>query len=312
MKKFFTIISIGLIIYFTATHFYNKDSDNFLNKNSKAENNEDIGFIQRTFSNIMTDFLKTPEGQSVLLKMVQPINNDLTNSNHFSYEMNNKNIIDKNFNIVTNGEEKNSKALCGHMVDIEYKLQKSGEKEIISKSATLKLGDPSVTIGLSSLITGMSEGQKRTAMVPETLLFESHDANQAIIEVQLNKIISKKFIDNSKVKIFDNIISNQLPYLCGETVNIDIKISKFNGEVVYQSMKDEPIKYRIGDKKFPIILSYSLYNKPKVGMRTVIAPGKYLKDFNEGKSVLNLNLNNNEYYILEININNSKKNNIMS
>ena len=157
----------------------------------------------------------------------------------------------------------------------------------------------------------MSEGQKRTAMLPKTLLFDSNDATQAIIEVQLNKIISKRFIDNSKVKIFDSVISNQLPYLCGETLNMDIKISKLNGEVVYQSMKDEPIKYRIGDEKFPIILSYSLYNKPKVGMRTIITPGKYLN--NEGKSSFGLKVDNDdEFYLVEIGINNLQKNNIKS
>ena len=305
MKKIFTIISICLICYFGILQYYRSEKKSINKDDSKDLNSSELGgtgFIERTFSKIILDFLKTPEGQNLFTKMVKPVDPDSPNPDQFIFRMNNTDLINKIFNI-TSSEQKNSRsAVCGHVVDIEYRLQNLSNGAFETKKEIVELGSPELGVGLSTIIVGMYEGQTRTAKIPGRYLNNQDESITQSVEIILNKILSKDFTDGpSKIKIFDDILTYYIPYLCGEEINFEVSISEMDGTKIFQSKPGEKINYRIGDNKFPMIFSYSLFNKMKVGTRTIISPGTYFRSFDGSTpSALKLKTLDSEYYMIDI------------
>jgi hypothetical protein len=166
----------------------------------------------------------------------------------------------------------------------------------------VELGSPELGVGLSTIIVGMYEGQTRTAKIPGRYLNNQDESITQSVEIILNKILSKDFTEGpSKIKIFDDILTYYIPYLCGEEINFEVSISEMDGTKIFQSKPGEKINYRIGDNKFPMIFSYSLFNKMKVGTRTIISPGTYFRSFDGStSSALKLKTLDSEYYMIDI------------
>jgi hypothetical protein len=312
MKKFFTTISIILIGYFFITEYVKKTTNVEVKKNTEikqdisnitqSSQNIEGGFIERTISKIMINVLKTPQGQETFIKMIQPLS-DGKNTDNFVLEMNNSNFIKKIFEIETNGNEKPIKAICGNIVDVEYLIQDFAKGTSETKRENIELGSQKADLALSNIIVGMSEGQKRKATIKEKFFQNALSENQMPkkIEVTLHKIIEKQFIDLSKIKIFDNVVNHYVPYLCGDKIDFEIKISKIDGTEIFKSKTGETESYRVGDRSFPMIFAYSLFNKTKSGTRTIITPAKYLKTFDDKLfPTFNIKNNNSEYYLIDI------------
>jgi hypothetical protein len=303
MKKFFTIAAIGFIIYFTTTQYVKNQDIKSTQKEQKLieENisnaNSNNGFIESTLTKVFSNVLKTKEGQEVFAKLVHPVNSIGEN---IIFKMNNSEIIHNIFKINITGLENDKKAICGSIVDVEYKIQDLNTGFVETKRQNIQLGSESIDIALSNIIVGMSEGQTRTGVTIEEFLPNKKVQDKNIpknIEVTLHKVVSGKSIDSSKIKIFDDVLSSHTPYLCGEKINFKLKISKFDGSLV--ATPKENISYIIGDNSFPVIFAYGLFNKMRTGTRTIISPGSYLKSVNS-KMFKDSKINNNEYYILDI------------
>jgi hypothetical protein len=311
MKKFFTTISIILIGYFFIKEYVKQDTNvekhteikQDISDINQSSQNIEGGFIERTISKVMINVLKTPQGQETFIKMIQPLNSDGQNTDSLVLEMNNSNLINKIFEIETNGNEKSTKAICGNIVDVEYLIQDFAKGTSETKRENIELGSQKVDISLSTIIVGMSEGQKRKAMIKDKFFQNGISENQMPkkIEVTLHKIIEKQFLDLSKIKIFDNVVNRYVPYLCGDKIDFEIKISKIDGTEIFKSKAGETDNYRVGDRSFPMIFGYGVFNKTKSGTRTIITPAKYLKTFDDKVfPTFNIKNNNSEYYIIDI------------
>jgi hypothetical protein len=246
------------------------------------------GFLEKTLSTIIINTLKTERGRIIIEKMIQPANTPLVDKD-YSLKINNMNIIDSKFRIKTTKEgQGDAKAICGHSVNITYRVVNMKDMIIESGKKSMILGDARIFKGMDNIIIGMKIGESRSAIIPEEFAYEafgfkgkkpanpSHDYK---VEVTLDGILSEIFIDN-KVKIFDDEISFKMPTLCGDIVSSDVKITTLNGDDIFDSkaLKQE-VKFKLGDLSYPVIFSYGLFNKQDKGTRTIIFSGKYLRSF---------------------------------
>jgi hypothetical protein len=306
MRKFITTITLVLLIYVVATqylknqpvaHVTSQESD----KPKTTENKTSGSFVEKSLTNIIMNVIQTPNGREAIAKVLQPLNESGVNINQLNFKMNNSNIIDNILKIQTSGISSSRKAICGSIVDVEYQIKEFSNIESETKREIITLGSDSINIGLSTIIVGMSEGQKRTGVISDQLGNRNGNDTPKNIEVTLHKIVSNESINDSNVKIFDSILTSYVPCLCGEKFNINIKISRFDGTEIFNSKNDEYISYRIGDHGFPLIFAYGIFNKLRSGTRTIITQGKYFRDF--GKNQFKLGkINDSEYYIMDITI----------
>ncbi len=246
-------------------------------------------FIERTLSTVVLNILKTEKGRIILEKMIQPVNTPIVDKD-YSLKINSLNIIDTSFHIKTTKEGKgNLVAVCGHPVNITYRVVNMQDMIIESGKKSIRLGDANILKAIDNIIVGMKIGESRSAIVAEKFAYDAPDykgkkpanpTHDYKIDITLESISSDVFVDN--VKIFDDEVSFKLPILCGSLVGSDVKIMNLNGDVIFNS-KDhgDPIKFRLGDPSYPVIFSYGLFNKQDKGIRTVIFSGKYLRSFND-------------------------------
>jgi hypothetical protein len=251
------------------------------------------GFLERTLSKVMINVLKTEKGRIILEKMIQPANTAVVDKD-YSLKMNNLNIVNASFHIKTTKEGNgDARAICGHSVNVTYRVVNMKDMIIESGKKSMILGDARIFKAMDNIIIGMKIGESRSAIIPEKFAYEAPNFNgkkpsnstyEYKVDVTLDGIASDIFI-NDKVKIFDDEISFKMPALCGNTVGVDVKIMSLKGDVIFDSkVTKQPVQFKLGDLSYPVIFSYGLFNKQDKGTRTVIFSGKYLGSFMNGTS----------------------------
>lgn len=244
------------------------------------EKKESIG--GKIISTVVTNALQTEQGQELFEKIIKP---HPLNTGDSAYIIQQYDIIGQLFKIKTYGDVSEiGPVSCGHSVHARYKIYGAADSIIEEEGTkTFVVGLGGVMFGLENVVIGMYKGQTREAIIPAEFVSSGHMPSklpQKIykIEVTVLEILPQTFIKPSEVKEFDNVIAGGSPYLCGVTATFDMKISKLNGEVIYDSVaKKQKVSMRLGDNLYPFIISYSLFQKIPEGKRTVLAPGKYLR-----------------------------------
>jgi len=264
-------------------------------------------FLEKTISNVMINVLKTEKGRILIERMIQPASTPLVDKD-YSLKANNFNIIDSVFRVKTTNEGSgDKKTICGHTVDITYKVINMQDMVIEKGRKPIVIGQSSIFKAMDNVIIGMKLGESRTAIIPESFAYESQDftgkkpinaTKEYKIEVTLNSIISDFFIDD-KVKVFDDEISFKTPALCSDRVAFDVKIMNLSGDIV-ENRKN--LNFKLGDLAYPVIFSYGLFNKQDKGVRTVISRGRYLQNFSHEYNKLifpDYSPKDDQFYILE-------------
>lgn len=321
MQKTLTLIITAAILYMLfqynlnhvkspesryPTNNTNNNTHKESNQNPKSDNNPELsgGFIEKTLSGILINVLKTEEGREFLENLVTPLDQPISGSGH-GYKMNNDMLISNMMKIKTFGNVKGGSASCGHLVTVNYRVISMSGILLSEKTETFPLGSKHDLPGLDAVIVGMYVGQTRHATIPVKLVDTKQVNSKNIykIEVELKNILPQNFVDNS-AKIYDDEIAYGLPLLCGQNVVYDAKIIKLSdGTILFDSKeKGTPISMEIGNQIYPVIFSHALHNKIPVGTRTIIANGRLFKSYVDDNSPIfkEYNLNNNEYYMLEI------------
>jgi hypothetical protein len=327
MYRFATFSLLLVVAFFIAKHNNNGKNPLFASEAEKGQSLEgntnpvyekeeaipelEGGFFERLLSRIFINTLKTERGRLLIEKVFQPVNVPASDPD-FSMKMNDRMYLDSQLQMkVVEQGSGGVRAICGHKVEIDYKIMNMNNMILESGVKKIILGSGQMIKSMENLIIGMQEGGIRKGVVPSILAYEAPDykgkkplnkTSSYKLSISLKKIDSDVYIEHN-TKIFDNEIAFRLPMLCGDKLRTHAKIMKIDGKVMYDSRKlGNALGFRLGDQSYPIIFSHGLFNKQDSGTRTIIFKGKYLKSFDGANPMSNFDpksFNPEEYYILE-------------
>ena len=278
---------------------------------AKEDSTVSGNFIEKTFSKVLINILKTDEGKLFFENIIQPTNQPLAGGEH-SIKINNNDLIKGIFHIQTFGEGTTGPASCGHIVTAHYQIMTLDNNIVDEQTKTFTLGSRTILPGLDSVIVGMMVGQTRQAILPAKFAYnetkyQKTGINPALsykINVILKEILPKNFIKDDEVKIFDDEIAYKIPLMCGDRANFDAIITQISsGKKLFDSVATkQKISMVIGNLNYPLIFSHALNNKISVGSRTVIAKGKTFIGLGTGYSTIfpKTQLAPEEYFMLEL------------
>jgi hypothetical protein len=193
-------------------------------------------------------------------------------------KVNNQAYLDTIFHIKNKTEvDSGTSAYCGADVVASYKIFNDRQVFVDEAKALLHLGDFELP-ALENVIIGMKEQETRTAMIfypyagslKDYMLSDEEKMKGLKMQVTLSKVLSKTI---EGVRIFDNMASFDKTIICGENTSSKVRITDFQGKVISQ----QDLNYKVGDRNYPAIFSYALFNKSAGSTRSVVSPAKYLK-----------------------------------
>lgn len=279
--------------------------------NNSTDNQFQGNFIERSLSKIFANILKTEQGRDAFIKLIHPVNTNHFTSNGICLRTKDpiKSIFDiKDISLLPAAK---GPACCGQTVAIKYIITDENSKFITEQAKNLILGAEKPSSVIENIVVGMRIGEIREAVVSSYHLTTAdinvdNKSRAYKITVTLNDIESPINIPPHAIRIWDQPDEHYAPpCLCGHKISFDVRISQLDGTIIYDTTaKQQRIEMVVGDKHYPIIFSYALFNKIPSGERIVLAKGEYLRsitsnDENKFMQELNLNINVNEFLILE-------------
>lgn len=256
-------------------------------------------FIEKAVTKIISDLSTTEEGKLFITNVIENTQKNIASA-MLSREQGE--FLHNIYNVHTSGDELGKPCLCSQNVVVDYKISTKDSLKFENNEERILLGQNKISKEFDNIVVGMKKGQTRTAMLKPTASnkFKEEIKEEILFfNITLKDIIDKAEFDINKVKIFDDKFAYQMPLLCGDSVEFNIKITKINGDIIYNSNNFFQIK--IGDSKFQF-LSFILNNKIPVTIRTVLAPWSYInKSLKTLQIPINLNtIPGNEYVIIEL------------
>lgn len=326
MQKYFTIAVVIAILYtaYTNSEFGQKnsnivsDSAENLSKaknlfTDKVEGEEEIkgSFVERTLSKVFLNLIKTEEGKDFLYNMIKPVNGPIDYQT-FVMDLNDDQFLQNLLQIkVLNKVENNSNhsTYCGTNVTADYIIKDLNNKIIEDNIVNFTLGTKTLLYGLENVIIGMKIGEKRSATIPPEFAYlhpsvtknsENLPRTSVNVEVTLKEINNPDELQLNKISKYNDKFSFKIPYLCGQNIKMHVKITDFDGKLVFnsKSASDKKIATFIGSPELPIAINYGINNTTPDGTRAIITPGLYLK--NSGNLVQVPNIADHKLYLVEI------------
>lgn len=317
IQKIFTFLVGGFIIYSVISAKVESTRRNevlspSVEKTSEAEVEMTGNLIERSLSTVLANVMKTPEGRTFLENMLQPVNVNTKDDEGQGMIFDYTKIIPSMFRVHTTGDATAiGPASCGQLVTVQYNI--SGKDNIIVDhgTKTFVLGARDVIPALENIIVGMYVGQSREGTaIPKYAYdnpkFQGKNKQPSLnynIKVTLLAVDDNVFMNSNNIKVFDDKIAYQIPYLCGEDIVFDVKISKVDGKILYDSIAlGTRCQMRLGDTTYPRLFSYAMFGKMPSSNRTVIAQGKYLKSIHQKHdrvADIKLGVGDEEYLLIE-------------
>jgi len=294
ISKNLAILAVTYFILYQLFQFQSKLAFNASSAYEAERQNSGIkklNFLENFAANIVIKLSESEKGGNFLLKLVRPTSSI---DDKEAMRVNNRNYLNTVFNIKRENIKQSASssadsdatletkaAYCGADVVVDYSISKAGNSVEERLADTLHLGGGSL-LALENIIIGMREGETLDAHIPywyagRLQQFMSSNEEKSIglqLKVKLLKVMTREIRD---VRIFDDFVCINQPLMCGNNVKLNVKISKANGQSIFQG----PVNYTIGDQNYPLIFSYALFNKPLSSIRTVIAPSSLLKSSGE-------------------------------
>ncbi len=296
MKKILQAIVMFAVAYFAVYQFFSYQSKINFNyasippegeKQNKGINAQirELSFGENFIANILIKLSESEKGGKFLLRLIRPIG---IAQDKATWQTNNTNYLDTVFNIQRQSPidtmdakatvANNKVAYCGAEVVIDYQISKGQILAKQEQSFRLQLGQ-GILLALENIIIGMHEGQTLSAHIPywyagslQEFMSSNEEKGAGLqLNVKLIKVISPEI---KNIRIFDDLVSLDEPILCGNPVSLNLKISKINGQLIFQG----PLDYNLGEKNYPLIFSYALFNKPLSSNRVAIVPTSLLKN----------------------------------
>lgn len=272
--------------------------DETQNKETEKPQIEKLGFFSNFAANVVAKLAESDKGSDLILKLVKPMTVPL---NQPTVKTNNTFYIDQTFDIINvnpNSRENPKTAYCGAEVVIDYFLTQKGIRIDTKENQRIILGRGEAHPIVENLVIGMKEGQKRRGKIPypyldKLIIYIKDDEDKKAgisAEVTLVQVLSPEL---RHVKIFDDAVSIDPTQLCGYPMSCDAHISKMDGTKLWESK----IHYQLGDKTFPALFSYSLFNKLPESKRTVISPIKYLDKLVD--NLVDTSVNPDDFVVIE-------------
>jgi len=273
----------------------NKTEESPTNETPKIEK---LGFFSNFAANVVTKLAQTDKGSDLILRLVKPMAAPL---NQTVVKTNNAFFIDQTFDVINinlNSQENAKTAYCGAEVVIDYNITQKGLRIDTKENQRIILGLGETHPIIENLVVGMKEGQKRKGKIPYpylgkliTYAKDTEDKKSGLhAEVTLLQVLSPELLD---IKIFDDSVSIDPTQLCGYPLSCNARISKLDGTKLWESK----IHYQLGDKTFPALFSYSLFNKLPESIRTVISPIKYLDKLVD--NIVDTSINPDDFVVIE-------------
>jgi hypothetical protein len=325
--KLDTILKIIIIVFIGTAFFNNPETKSTIEDLKNAKENivaattspekkelePEGNFLEKSISKVAVNVLKTTEGRAFFENMITPINIKSKNDNDIVIKSFNPEIVASLLNLKVIQPGEGPQAICGQDVTIGCEIMNSENFIIQPKTKyQIRLGNRTVIPAIENIVTGMKRGERREAISPSIYAYDIKKFRRkdvafgapVKIKVYLDQISSPNSFNQDEVKIFDDYIAYKIPLLCGDNINAHIKITKFNGDIIFNSKKTGKLSLRVGSRDYPIIFGYALQYKIPVGIRVAITPGKYLRSFSvDGLSKIFPNNSSlpdlEEYYMVE-------------
>ncbi|AVP87795.1 hypothetical protein phytr_8630 [Candidatus Phycorickettsia trachydisci] len=268
------------------------------NQTSQKPQVEKLGFLSNFAANVVVKMAESEKGSDLILKLVKPLTVRL---NQPVVKTNNTVFFDQTFEVLNINpitQDSTKIAYCGAEVVIDYHISKQGLRIDTKENQRIILGRGEAHPIIENLVVGMQEGQKRRGKIPYPYLgklsiYTKNDEDKepnVNVEVSLIEVLSPEL---HNIKIFDDAVSVEATQLCGYPISCNARISKIDGTKLWESK----INYQLGDKVFPTIFSYSLFNKLPESTRTVISPFKYLDKLID--NMVDSSVNPDEFVLIE-------------
>ncbi len=191
-----------------------------------------------------------------------------------------KNLV--NFYDISNGTGK--KALCGSEVLLQiYKIpdyNNVSKEQYMQKLMNFNVD--SITkfkLGASKEldwgIIGMREDGERVILINRPMNNDENEAEKNINNnesyyVKLLSVETESPASVDNLMIFDDAgHGNSIPVMCGDEVEVNYTVRKYNGEPV---ISDQSVHFKVGDGKVPLAIELGVLKMQRDGKRTIISP----------------------------------------
>jgi hypothetical protein len=328
MQKIITLVITAAILYTVVNNKVEQEYKAIINTKPSAAaatdgtTNQEIAsssapeaemegnFLEKSLSKVLVNVLRTKEGRMFFESIIQPADQPMA-GNGASFKVNNAQLIDGMFQIKTRGTGTVGPVSCGHIAVATYTITTLDDILVEEQTKTFHIGSDEVISGIENMVIGMYVGQIREGVIPPRYAYDNKkfqgenklSGTPYKVKIVLRDIIPKTFIASDGVKIFDDEVAYQVPYLCGERAAFDVKITKIDGTVIYNTEEQgKKLEMKLGDLVYPMIFSHALFNKIPTGVRTVIVEGKYFRSLanqNSNKIFPKAQLAMKEFFLIE-------------
>lgn len=275
-------------------------------ENDKTNDKASGGVIEAYLARTMQKALSTEEGKEFLKQIITVDPAALMMADfeeRASDDGDKRETAKKLFSIRTINYGHGNKVDCGYVVRVQYNI--TGNSIAVERDEIqYQLGSAKVLPALDSIITGMRIGESREAKIPARLKAnQGENVGNDIVRVTLHSAIPSFFINEEEVRLFVKAPNSGRACLCGDTVEFDAKITKFDGTVIFDSKADHKrVKMTIGDMFYPMIFSHILFDQIPSTSAVVITKGKYFNAVGAQNmnKLLTAPINKEEFYLLEL------------
>jgi hypothetical protein len=299
--------------------------NNLLGEENSELDGASEGMFTKLFAKALVKALKTPGGRKFLTQILDAGKGNLNLQTADSFEYENFSLIKQHFKVSTFEEGEGIPAQCGDKVKIRYKItnkntdiplfmidiaknkesdnfsSKSSEISQDYETISTYLGEGKLSIQAENIITGMKPGALRYGELREKTGKIDPPENAPKFWVELLEVTPSGEVDRSRVEMFDDVLSSEMPLICGDKARFNMSLQKFDGaNIIDANAKNNLFEIKIGSPEYPYDLTNFIYGKFINGRRVVITPGKNLEGLNKFPGLRDLSLSPEEFYMLKI------------
>jgi len=271
------------------------------------EYNHQGSYSEKLVSKVVTNLLKTDEGQKFFSKLITPIGTPKIDKAIKFKEVNSlENIFSSK--IIQEGSGENV-ANCGDDVSITYYIYDIANQLISTKNVNTKIGSNNVIpLVMGNIAIGMRENEKKSSLINRDLIdsleegqkFVKNNSAKMRIEILLNKIYkSQANISENEFTYFDDGIAPIQKFcLCGEFVEVMLEVYSMENKLLFK----DNLRFKIGDKNIPKVINSVIIGLTYDIKRTIITKAKNINSIKNYKKNFDLEPKDNDYIKIKISL----------
>ncbi len=198
-------------------------------------------------------------------------------------------VTDSNIKIGGDIKGSGDEAQCGQTAKVQVSAILPGGKEYQGKAVPegiteVNVGKTDATYPWMAGLSGMSAGGVREILVPANYVFDETAMKEQGLgaqdrlrfKVQLDSLSPAADPDAIPLRVMDTLPDRGMMAYCGDTVTFNLVLWNSDGQLLYDSAKQEPLVMQLGDAAVFYGLDRAMLGMREGGVRTAIIPPAYI------------------------------------